>query len=89
MINDYPSLATPPDAEVVRLVSDATGERERIKVGFGSEAGLFSTQLAIPSVVCGPGSINDAHRADEFVTLEQLQRCDAMLDSVLDTLTAA
>jgi acetylornithine deacetylase len=89
MINDYPSLATPPDAEVVQLVSGATGERDRIKVGFGSEAGLFSAQLGIPSVVCGPGSIDHAHRPDEFVTLEQLQRCDAMLDSVLDTLSAA
>jgi acetylornithine deacetylase len=89
IINDYPSLATPADAEVVELVSRATGEHERIKVGFGSEAGLFSAKLAIPCVVCGPGSINHAHRPDEFVTLEQLRRCDAMLDSVLDTLSAA
>ena len=88
IMNDYPSLATPADAEVVELVSRATGEHQRIKVGFGSEAGLFSAQLSIPCVVCGPGSINDAHRPDEFVTLEQLQRCDAMLDSVLDTLSA-
>ena len=88
IINDYPALATPGDSEVVALVSGATGERQRIKVGFGSEAGLFSGQLGIASVVCGPGSINDAHRADEFVSIDQLARCDAMLDTVLESLSA-
>lgn len=87
--NDYPALTTPGDSEIVALVSGATGERQRIKVGFGSEAGLFSTQLGIPSVVCGPGSINDAHRPDEFVSIDQLARCDAMLDTVLESLSAA
>lgn len=86
LINDYPPLCTDSEGEVVALVSNATGERQRIKVGFGSEAGLFSEQLSIPCVVCGPGSINDAHRADEFVSIEQLQRCDAMLEAVLDKL---
>ena len=88
VINEYPGLSTPSDAEVVALASSATGERSRIKVGFGTEAGLFSTRLGIPCVVCGPGSINDAHRPDEFVSLDQLARCDAMLDSVLQTLSA-
>ena len=89
IINDYPALATPGDSEVVALVSGATGEHQRIKVGFGSEAGLFSAQLGIPSVVCGPGSINDAHRANEFVSIDQLARCDAMLETVLESLSAA
>jgi acetylornithine deacetylase len=85
--NEYPGLSTPADAEVVELASSATGERGRIKVGFGTEAGLFSAELRIPCVVCGPGSISDAHRPNEFVSLDQLARCDAMLDSVLDTLS--
>jgi len=89
IINDYPALATPGDSEVVALVSGATGEHQRIKVGFGREAGLFSAQLGIPSVVCGPGSINDAHRANEFVSIDQLARCDAMLETVLESLSAA
>jgi acetylornithine deacetylase len=86
--NEYPGLSTPTDAEVVALASAATGERGRIKVGFGTEAGLFSSRLGIPCVVCGPGSISDAHRPDEFVSLDQLARCDAMLDAVLQTLGA-
>jgi acetylornithine deacetylase len=81
--NDYPGLDTPPDAEVVAFVAALTGQSERIKVGFGSEGGLFSGRLGIPSVVCGPGSIDQAHKPDEFVTLDQLDRCDAMLDALL------
>jgi acetylornithine deacetylase len=89
VMNDYPALSTDSQQEVVALVSNATGEQRRIKVGFGSEAGLFSERLSIPSVVCGPGSIHEAHRADEFVSIEQLERCDAMLETVLETLSAA
>jgi acetylornithine deacetylase len=85
---EYPGLSTPSDAEIVALAGSATGESARIKVGFGTEAGLFSTRLGIPCVVCGPGSISDAHRPDEFVSLDQLARCDSMLDSVLDSLNA-
>ena len=60
-----------------------TGNRERIKVGFGTEGGLFSGRLGIPTVVCGPGSIDQAHKPDEFVATDQLQRCDAMMDALM------
>jgi acetylornithine deacetylase len=79
----YPALDTPPNAEVVELASELTGHREPIKVGYGSEAGLFSGRLGIPTVVCGPGSIDQAHKPDEFVALEQLQACDAMMDALI------
>jgi acetylornithine deacetylase len=84
--NEYPGLTTPQDADVVSLVTGVTGQPERIKVAFGTEGGLFSGQLGIPTVVCGPGSITQAHRPDEFVTLDQLDRCDAMMDALLDKL---
>jgi acetylornithine deacetylase len=87
LTNDYPGLDTQSDSEVVELAAALTGNRERIKVGFGSEAGLFSARLGIPSVVCGPGSIDQAHKPDEFVDLDQLLRCDAMLDALLDRLS--
>jgi acetylornithine deacetylase len=86
VMNEYPPLDTPPDAEVVELVAALTGEHERIKVGFGSEGGLFSQRLGIPSVVCGPGSIDQAHKPDEFIERDQLDRCDAMMDALLDRL---
>jgi acetylornithine deacetylase len=84
--NEYPALDTAPDSEVAELAAVLTGNHERIKVGFGSEAGLFSERLGIPTVVCGPGSIDQAHRPDEFVATDQLLRCDAMMDALLDRL---
>jgi acetylornithine deacetylase len=86
LMYEYPGLDTPADAEVVELAAALTGNRERIKVAFGSEGGLFSARLGIPTVVCGPGSIDQAHKPDEFVAIDQLQRCDAMMDALLDRL---
>lgn len=86
ILHDYPGLETPADADVVQLVAALTGHREPVKVGYGSEGGLFSGRLAIPTVVCGPGCIDQAHKPDEFVDLDQLQRCDAMLEALLERL---
>ena len=86
LMHEYPGLETPAHSEVVELAATLTGNRECIKVAFGSEGGLFSDRLGIPTVVCGPGSIDQAHKADEFIALDQLQRCDAMLDALLDRL---
>ena len=84
--NEYPTLDTPADSEVVALAAALTGQQERIKVGFGSEGGLFSARLGIPTVVCGPGSIDQAHKPDEFIERDQVQRCDAMMAALLDRL---
>jgi acetylornithine deacetylase len=86
VINEYPGLDTPQDSDVVDLVAGLTGDRQCIKVGFGSEGGLFSQRLKIPTVVCGPGSIDQAHKPDEYVTTEQLSRCDGMMDALLERL---
>jgi acetylornithine deacetylase len=86
LIHEYPGLETKADCEVVELAAALTGNRERIKVDFGSEGGLFSGRLGIATVVCGPGSIDQAHKPDEFVAMDQLQRCDAMMDALLDRL---
>jgi len=85
-LHEFPALETASDAEVVELAAQLTGHRERIKVGFGTEGGLFSGRLGIPSVVCGPGAIEQAHKPDEFVSTDQLQRCDAMLSALLERL---
>lgn len=87
LLHEYPALRTPQDSKVVELAAALTGGRKTIQVDFGSEAGLFSGELGIPTVVCGPGSIDQAHKPDEFVGLDQLQRCDAMLDRLLEALT--
>jgi acetylornithine deacetylase len=89
VVHDYPALDTPPDSAVVALAMALTGLQERIKVGFGTEGGLFSQVLGIPTVVCGPGSIDQAHKPDEFIDIDQMRRCDAMMDVLLERLAAA
>ncbi|HTW37736.1 MAG TPA: acetylornithine deacetylase [Steroidobacteraceae bacterium] len=87
ILHEYPPLETAADSRVLELVAQITGRSETVKVDFGSEAGLFSARLGIATVVCGPGSIAEAHRADEFLALDQLRRCDAMLETLVELLT--
>jgi acetylornithine deacetylase len=54
------------------------------KVSYGTEAGLFQ-QMGVPSVICGPGDIAQAHRPNEFVSLEQLAQCEAFMERILQT----
>jgi len=81
--NTYPPLGTAPDAEVVHFVKSLTGANGTMKVAFGTEGGLFDADLGIPTVICGPGSMAQGHKPDEFVCLEQLDKCDAMMDALL------
>lgn len=80
---DYPGLGTPSDAGVVNFVKALTGANGTIKVAFGTEGGLFDARLAIPTVICGPGSMAQGHKPDEFVTVEQMERCEAMLAALV------
>ncbi len=86
IINSYPGLHTADEAEVVEFVKSLTGANGTIKVAFGTEAGLFSKNLGIPCVVCGPGSMAQGHKPDEYIEKEQLQRCDMMLEELLKRL---
>lgn len=83
---DYPGLGTPSDAGVVNFVKGLTGANGTIKVAFGTEGGLFSRDLGVPTVICGPGSMAQGHKPDEYVTVEQMARCEAMLDALLTRL---
>lgn len=85
---DYPGLGTPSSAPVVQFVKSLTGANGTMKVAFGTEGGLFSTRLGIPTVICGPGSMAQGHKPDEWVSVEQITRCDAMLAALLDRLKA-
>lgn len=85
---DYPGLGTPSDAGVVNFVKSLTGANGTIKVAFGTEGGLFSRDLGIPTVICGPGSMAQGHKPDEYVTEEQMERGAAMLSALLDRLEA-
>lgn len=85
---DYPGLGTPSDAAVVNFVKGLTGANGTIKVAFGTEGGLFDARLGIPTVICGPGSMAQGHKPDEYVTIEQMARCEAMMAALLTRLEA-
>jgi acetylornithine deacetylase len=74
-LSAFPGLATAADAEVTQLALSLSGENGTGKVAFGTEAGLFQA-AGIPTVICGPGSIEEAHKPDEFVEAEQIARCE-------------
>jgi acetylornithine deacetylase len=84
--NSYPGLDTPATSEAVAFVKSLTGANSTMKVAFGTEGGLFSRDLGTPAVVCGPGSMAQGHKPDEFVSVEQLRRCDEMLGRLLSRL---
>ena len=85
---DYPGLGTASDAGVVNFVKSLTGANGTMKVAFGTEGGLFDARLGIPTVICGPGSMAQGHKPDEYVTVEQMARCEAMLDALIARLEA-
>ncbi|WP_421914371.1 acetylornithine deacetylase [Mesorhizobium sp.] len=84
--NTYPGLDTPASSQAVAFVKSLTGANNTIKVAFGTEGGLFSRDLGTPTVVCGPGSMAQGHKPDEFVSVEQMRRCDDMLEKLLQRL---
>jgi acetylornithine deacetylase len=84
-LSAYPGLATDPHSEVAELLALISGSREFGTVAFGTEGGLFH-QAGIPTVVCGPGSMEQGHKPDEFVSQEQLDGCDAMLGRLAEWL---
>ena len=86
--NTYPGLDVSPYHPAVQRVMHLSGSQALTKVAFGTEAGFFAG-LGIPTLVCGPGSMEaQGHKADEFVTLNQLGACDAMMDRLMADLTA-
>lgn len=80
-ICEVPAFLGSADDAVTRLAQRLAGESGTTLVAFGTEAGLFK-QAGIPTVVCGPGSIEQAHQPDEYVGLEQLGRCEQFLQGL-------
>jgi acetylornithine deacetylase len=79
-----PSFLGSADDDITRLAQRLAGERRTTEVAFGTEAGIFK-DCGIRTVVCGPGSINQAHQPDEYVTLEQLARCEQFMHGLAAT----
>ncbi len=68
-------------SDACELISSITGDNSREVVSFGTEAGLFQ-EIGISTVVCGPGSIEQAHKVDEFIKLDELKKCLKLLNGI-------
>lgn len=84
-LSAYPGLMTDQHSEAAELIAAFCGSRAFGTVAFGTEGGLFDA-VGIPTVVCGPGSMDQGHKPDEFVSVAQLAQCDQMLHSMLNAL---
>jgi acetylornithine deacetylase len=87
-LSEISALDTGVETEIAALAQELAGSAEFGKVSFGTEASHFQ-DAGMPTIVCGPGSIAQAHKPDEFVTLEQIARCEAFVRGLLGKLRAA
>ncbi len=85
VLADMPGMALPADHELATLVKHLTGSNSAGKVSYGTEGGYYQ-EAAIPTIICGPGDIAQAHKPDEFVTEAQLDACDVFLRRLVDRL---
>ena len=78
-----PAVDIAPEAELTVLTKRLAGRNAHRKVAYGTEGGMYQDDAGVPSIICGPGSIEQAHKPDEFVALEQLDRCEAFLATLI------
>ena len=83
VVGEVDGLVPASDSEARRIVAELTGANDAGTVPFSTEAGIFQS-LGMSVVVCGPGSIDEAHKPDEYVALDQLAQCLAMLERLAD-----
>jgi acetylornithine deacetylase len=88
VLNAYPALSAPRESGILEWIGGLIGASSTTKVSFGTEAGLFVEALGVPTVVCGPGSMDQGHKPDEFIARADLDACDALLDRLLDSVSS-
>src|SRR6056300_550156 len=81
---NYPALDMGEDIDLVKKIKGLLGNNKHKKVVYGTEAGLFKNTSNIPTIVCGPGSIDQAHKPNEFISIEQINSCSKFLDNLID-----
>ena len=86
-LSEIPMLDTGAESEIVALAQELSGNHDIAKVSFGTEGSQFQ-RAGIPTVVCGPGSVAQAHKPNEYVTLDQIAKCDAFLRRLMQRICA-
>jgi len=86
-INEYPGLDTNPKDSAVKTVQNLLpNTASTTKVSFGTEGGLFKQYINCPILVCGPGTIEVAHKPNEYIAVSQLEDCSIFLNNLLATM---
>ena len=83
--NNFPPLKTAENKEIVNLCMNCLETNEIGAVSFGTEAGVFNNS-GIETIVCGPGSINEAHKPNEYIDITQVKKCEIFLQKIIQTL---
>ena len=81
-----PAMTDNDSAELQQLIASLVDDDKRHKVAYATEGGQF-TNAGIPTIICGPGSIEQAHKVDEYVEISEIERCDTFLQRLLDSCT--
>ena len=81
-IGGVPAFLGNEESQIIQLSRNILKENAIYKVSYATEAGLFQ-EAGIRTIVCGPGSIEQAHRANEFVTLEQINKYETFLQEIV------
>jgi acetylornithine deacetylase len=84
-ISSFPGLDTDDNAPVVALGKTLSGSNQTHRVPYGTEGGLFQ-QAGIPTIICGPGNIEQAHKPDEFIAIDQVRQCELFMERLVDQL---
>ena len=79
MLSEYPALSLSADAPLTALMRELTGEEPLAAVSYGTEAGLYQA-AGIDAIICGPGDISRAHRANEYIEPDELESCRKLIE---------
>ena len=82
---NYPALDIGADIEPVKKIKELLNNQKHKKVVYGTEGGLFKNRFDIPTIVCGPGSIDQAHKPNEYISIEQIKKCSNFLDNLISS----
>jgi acetylornithine deacetylase len=82
---NYPALDISADIKPVKKIKELLNNQKHKKVVYGTEGGLFKNRFDIPTIVCGPGSIDQAHKPNEYISIEQIKKCSNFLDNLISS----
>lgn len=85
-LSSLPALDPANNAKLTKFMLDITGVLKPKRVSYCSEAGLYQKELEIPTIICGPGSIKQAHKENEYIELMQISKAESLIKKLVYTL---